>query len=518
MKSFLQQMSSKIKGALSGLDRVRFRGTIRWLSSLRGMGSYMGTMKILLKDFKKWGKARTAEIEAATRALGIEAKRPVIYLPNSTVRKETLAMDIACDDNVTQGLIAVFKCVEPCWSFKVGPNAETKMLELRYLPSKCSHFYFYWLDPQLGLTHLRLQSWAPFSIHVCINGREWLSRQLTNAGIGFEQRDNCFVDIDDLPRAQELASQQLWTDWSALLDSFLRKCHPAHSTMFASRPLDYYWSAEETEWATDVMFQSPEVLASVYPNLLRHGMTTFGSLDVLRFLGQPPIVNRTTTREVVSSFKTRPEGTRIKHSINRNSIKMYDKQQTVLRVETTINDPRDLKVFRAKEGDPTGKKNWLRLRKGVADLKRRAEISQKSNERYLQALASVSHNVPLGTAVSTICKPTEFKGRRVRALQPLSPEDGLLLDSVVRGEFAVNGFRNRDLRPLLFGDAEVPPTEAKRQAAKITRLLRMLRGHGLIQKVTKTHRYTLTEQGLQTITAIKAAMTANTETLSKLAV
>ncbi|MFO1044584.1 MAG: hypothetical protein U0941_26560 [Planctomycetaceae bacterium] len=181
--------------------------------------------------------------------------------------------------------------------------------------------------------------------------------------------------------------------------------------MFASRPLDYYWSAEETEWATDVMFQSPEVLASVYPNLLRHGMTTFGSLDVLRFLGQPPIVNRTTTREVVSSFKTRPEGTRIKHSINRNSIKMYDKQQTVLRVETTINDPRDLKVFRAKEGDPTGKKNWLRLRKGVADLKRRAEISQKSNERYLQALASVSHNVPLGTAVSTICKPTEFKGR-----------------------------------------------------------------------------------------------------------
>lgn len=288
--------------------------------------------------------------------------------------------------------------------------------------------------------------------------------------------------------------------------------------MFASRPLDYYWSAEETEWATDVMFQSPEVLASVYPNLLRHGMTTFGSLDVLRFLGQPPIVNRTTTREVVSSFKTRPEGTRIKHSINRNSIKMYDKQQTVLRVETTINDPRDLKVFRAKEGDPTGKKNWLRLRKGVADLKRRAEISQKSNERYLQALASVSHNVPLGTAVSTICKPTEFKGRRVRALQPLSPEDGLLLDSVVRGEFAVNGFRNRDLRPLLFGDAEVPPTEAKRQAAKITRLLRMLRGHGLIQKVTKTHRYTLTEQGLQTITAIKAAMTANTETLSKLAV
>ena len=110
MQAFLQRMSSKIKGSLSGLDRVRFRGTIRWLSSLRGMGAYLGTMKILLKDFTDWGKARTAEIEAATKALANEAKRPMIYLPSSSVRKETLAMDIASADNITEGLIAVFKC------------------------------------------------------------------------------------------------------------------------------------------------------------------------------------------------------------------------------------------------------------------------------------------------------------------------------------------------------------------------------------------------------------------------
>jgi hypothetical protein len=518
MQSFLRRMGSKIKGTLSGFDRVRFRGTIRWLSSLRGMGAYLGTIRILLKDFTDWGKARTAEIDAATTLLANEAKRPLIYLPSSTERKETLAMDIVRADKLTEGLIAVFKCVEPCWSFKVGPNADTKKLELRYLPLKCSHLYFYWLDAHLGLTHLRLQMWAPFSVHVCVNGREWLARRLMHAGIGFDQRDNCFVDIDDLPQAQEFAFAQLRTRWSALLDGLITHWHPAHRTMFANRPLDYYWSAEETEWATDVLFQSSQALASVYPNLLRHGMTTFHSSDVLRFLGQPPIVNRTTTREVVSSFKTRPEGTRIKHSINRNSIKMYDKQQTVLRVETTINDPRDLKVFRTKEGNPDGKKSWLRLRKGVADLKRRAEVSQKSNERYLQALAAVDHGQPLGTIVSEICKPTEFKGRRVRALQPLSSEDGLLLATVIRGEFALNGFRNRDLRPLLFGDAEGPPAEVKRQAAKITRLLRMLRGHGLIQKVPKTHRYTLTEHGRRTITAIQVAMNANTQKLSQMAV
>jgi hypothetical protein len=360
--------------------------------------------------------------------------------------------------------------------------------------------------------------WAPFSIHVCINGREWLSRTLQREGIGFQQRDNCFVDIDDLTRAQELACLQLQTNWSEMLDGLVSRFHPAHQTMFATRPLDYYWSAEETEWATDVMFKSPKALASVYPNLLRHGITTFGSSDVLRFLGQPPAVNCTTTREILTSFVRRPEGTRVKHSNNSNSIKMYDKQEMVLRVETTINDPRDLKVFRSKEGNPDGKKSWLRLRKGVADLHRRAEVSQKSNERYLEALASVEHDQPLGATVQPICEPTEFKGRRVRALQPLSPDDSLLLETVSRAEFAINGFRNRDLRPLLFDDVETPPTEAKRQSSKITRLLRMLRGHGLIQKVPKTHRYILTKTGRATITAIQTAKQTSTQKLSKLAV
>ena len=517
MQSFLQRMGSKIKGTLSGFDRVRFRGTIRWLSSLRGMGAYLGTMRILLKDFTDWGKARTSEIEVATKELAKEADCPVVYLSSSQLRKETLALEIARDNKVTEGLIAVFKCVEPCWSFKVGPNPETKKLELRYLPSKCSHLYFYQLDPQLGLTHLRLQMWAPFSIHVCINGREWLAKTLQREEIGFQQRDNCFVDIDDLSRAQELASLQLRTNWSKVLDNMVSRLHPAHKTMFARRPLDYYWSAEETEWATDVMFQSPEQLAGIYPNLLRHAMTTFGSSDVLRFLGQPPAVNHTTTREILTSFAKRPEGTRVKHSNNRNSIKMYDKQEMVLRVETTINDPRDLKVFRTREGDPKGKKSWLRLRKGVADLKRRADVSQKSNERYLETLAAVHHDEPLGPTVLPICEPTEFKGRRVRALQPLSCEDGLLLETVNRAEFAINGFRNRDLRPRLFNDLDTTPADVKRQTAKITRLLRLLRGHGLIQKVSKTHRYTLTEKGRLTITAIQAAKQASTEQLSKLA-
>ena len=518
MHTFLQRLQSEIKGTLSGFDRVRFRGTIRWLSSLQGLGSYLGTMRVLLKDFKGWAMERTEQIAQATERLAEAAGRPVVYLDSSRERKETRALDIARADGVTEGLIAVLKCVEPCRTFSVGGNRSLQKLELQYKSGKCSHLYFYVLDPQRGLMHLRLQMWVPFSIHVCLNGRDWLARQLTQAHIGFDQRDNCFVDVDDLAQAQTLLSQQLQTNWSGLLDGLVERLHPAHRTMFTAPPLDYYWSAEETEWATDVLFRSPAALARVYPNLLRHATTTFGSRDVLRFLGQAPVVHRNTTREIISSTLTRPEGTRVKHAINRNSIKIYDKQQSVLRVETTINNPRDMKVYRPKEGDATGPKSWQRLRKGVADLHRRAEISQKSNERYLETLAAVEHDQPLGETVRPICQPTQWQGRRVRGLQPLGPDDSRLLAAVIRGEFALNGFRNRDLRPLLFGDGEVPADEARRQSAKITRLLRLLRGHGLIQKVPKTHRYTLTESGRQTITALQIAKQTSTQKLAKLAV
>jgi hypothetical protein len=492
---------------------------------------------VLLKNFKEWAMERTGQIAEATERLAEAAGRPVVYLESSRERKEERALEIARADGVTEGLLAVLKCVEPCQTFTVGGNRAEQKLELRLQSGKCSHLYFYVLDPQFGLMHLRLQMWVPFSIHVCLNGRDWLARQLTRAAIGFDQRDNCFVDVDDLARAQALLSGQLQTNWSGLLDGLVTRWHPAHRTLFTAPPLDYYWSAEETEWATDVLFRSPAALARVYPNLLRHATTTFGSRDVLRFLGQAPVVHRNTTREIISSTLTRPEGTRVKHAINSNSIKMYDKQQSVLRVETTINNPRDMKVYRTKEGDDTGakgtaakktdakktaakktgKKEWLRLRKGVADLHRRAELSQKSNERYLETLAAVEHDEPLGDTVRPICQPTKWNGRRVRALQPLSPADNQLLAAVIRGEFALNGFRNRDLRPLLFGDAEVPAAEARRQAAKITRLLRLLRGHGLIQKVPKTHRYTLTATGRQTITALQIAQQTSTQQLAKLA-
>jgi hypothetical protein len=137
-------------------------------------------------------------------------------------------------------------------------------------------------------------------------------------------------------------------------------------------------------------------------------------------------------------------------------------------------------------------------------------VCQAANERYLESLAAVEESISLGQLAETVCRPARWKGRRVRALHPLSPDDAALFQAVNRGEFNVNGFRNRDLRPLLYPTESPDAPTVRRQAAAITRKLRLLRAHGLIHKVPKTHRYVLSPQGRQVITALLAARAADT--------
>jgi hypothetical protein len=267
------------------------------------------------------------------------------------------------------------------------------------------------------------------------------------------------------------------------------------------------------------MFGQGADLGALYPSLIRHGMESFGSRDVLRFLGHKvPAesgahpVNPRFKGEVTSDVKHRPEGVRIKHRVNHNSVKMYNKQESVLRVETTLNQMRDLKAPR----QVNGKVVWQRMRKGVADIARRAEVSEASNRRYLEALGSVATPLSLKALSEELSRPATWNGQRVRGLNLLGEADGMLLGVVGRGEFLINGFRNRDIQASLFGEqaGEKPDAAARRRrSGQMTRKLRMLRAHGLIAKVSHTHRYVVTDKGRRVITALIAARNADIEKL-----
>jgi hypothetical protein len=244
----------------------------------------------------------------------------------------------------------------------------------------------------------------------------------------------------------------------------------------------------------------------------------------MRYLGKRISLSGDVPRgfsgEVVSDLKHRQEGVRIKHSVNGNSLKLYDKAFTVvgsvLRAEATVHNGDDFRVYRPKEGDPHGEMAWRQMRRGIADLHRRAEVSRKAAERYLDAFASVDEETTLEELIRRLGQPRQWRGGRVRALRPFA-DDRALLEAVSRGEFALNGFRNRDLQGIFFPHAAKSPEEARRRSAWVSRKLRLLRAHGLITKINGTHRYQLTASGRKAATAVLTALRSTIRQLTPVA-
>lgn len=447
-ESFLAQFGEHVIGFLSGFDRLRFRATLRPLFQPGGLEIYLSSCRVLIKDFSSFAQQLTDRIKQGAYELFRKAGRPVQYLSNSETSKEALAQQLAKNNGLRQGALVLFACVEPCLSFHLRGDRQAKRIRLVLEHSKCTHLYHYYQHPEFGLMHVRVQTWFPFTVDICLNGRQWLAHQMDQAGIA-------------------------------------------------------------------------QSLQRLYPHFLLHGIRSFQSPDVLRFLGKK--LNASTGKvpanfkgQVTSSLKERAEGVRLRHTVNGNSLKMYDKYGNVLRLETTVIHPEEFKVYRPKEGASEGPKAWRKLRRGVADLHRRAQVSQAANDRYLVALGSVTGSNSLHQEAASVCQPVLYHTRRYRALNPLCEQDYALLQAVSQGQFTLSGLRNSDLRAELYKPAKHPLLR-RRHAAAITRKLTLLRAHGLLRKIPHSHRYQLTPKGRRIITALLAACHADVEQLTKLA-
>jgi hypothetical protein len=498
MERFLERHQRRVSGVLTGFDRILFRGTLRSISYLDGLQGFLKYHGILYKDFGRVAQDLSQSLKG--RAMGIVERsgRPYIYLESASQSKELIAQDIARRDRVTGGLICVLGCVEPCQSFSIRKDAETKTLKLVPAKRKCLHYYFYYLDREFGLMHVRLETWLPFSIQVYVNGREYLARRLKKAGIGCEKRDNCFTRIDDVRRAQEMLDDLVRRKWERFLNVLARRVNPLLDADSGWELRGYYWTIRQSEVATDVMFRDAAALEAIYPRLVRHAIEEFRCKDVLRFLGRR--LTSAKTEEVTSELRELAEGVRIKHRVGENSIKMYDKQKSVLRIETTINNPRPFRAAREMIRDGRPCLEWLPMRKGLADLARRVEISRAANQRYLEALAVVGEPAPTREVLDPLSKRVQKEGRPYRALRPIAPEDNDLFAAVMRGEHLLDGFRNRDIRAAIAPGVRPRSARGRAVAGRVTRYLRLLRAHGLIRKVPRTQRYRITPKGHHVMT------------------
>jgi hypothetical protein len=506
MDSFIQRHEQDVIGVLNGFDRMRFRGTLRSVCYSEGLDRYLGAVGVPYKDFGVFAQSLSERLKDQAREVARKAGRPFEYLTRSSQEKEKVAQAIATRDGVTEGLVCVLSCVEPCQSFSIRRNGQGGF-GFRSEERKCMHLYFYYLDREFGLMHVRLATWLPFGLHVCLNGREYLARRMNRAGIRYEQRDNCFTWIEDLPRAQQMLEDLEKRKWERFLTMLAARVNPLLGSRGQLELRSYYWSLSESEYATDVMFRDAPTLARVYPALTEHAIQRFGCQDVLRFLGR-----RTNARfngEVCGSYLERAEGVRVKHWLDDNSIKMYDKQGSVLRVETTINNARQFRVRRMTVWNGVRRMRWIPMRHAVADLARRVEISRAANERYLEALAVVGVPCPAHEVLDAVSRPVTKEQRPYRALRPVSPEEAAVFEVVLQGRFHLKGFTNRHVRNLLAPRPISDPQERRRASARITRLLRLLRAHRLIGKVSGTRYYRVTLRGQRIMSAALKLRDAN---------
>ena len=493
MQRFVDQHQARINGTISCFDRILFKGHLP-LGWPEAMEQFITRQGLLIKDFGGFVARHSEQIKTHARALAERTRRPYVHL-SGPIRKEDHARKIAERDRITDGLVCILAAVEACQSFKLAyGHRRPKLVSAR---RKCLCLYFYFLDREFGFLHVRITSWFPFTVQVCLNGHDWLARKMDAHQIAYRQRDNAFLWIADPRRAQRFADRFAGRKWPRILAAFARRVNPLMKTLL--KGMDYYWVTEQAEFATDVMFHSPTALAGLYENLLRHATHCFSAEDVLTFLGRK--LNGNFAGEVGNDYKKRLPGARVRHRMKNNGIKMYDKHGSVLRIETVINRPYEFKVWR--RGIRRGKRvqGWYPMAKRVTNLRRYAEVSRAANRRYLDALAVVEDLTPARAQVRRLARPVRRKGRAYRGFNPAADADVQLFAAVLRGEHAINGFRNQDIRRQLFRPAR-DATERTRQSARTSRLLKRLHIHGLIAKIPRSRRWRVTQQGQSLMTTM----------------
>lgn len=495
MNTILEQFKDKINGTFAFFDRMIIKGHIRQFFSASGKGFFLSEQNVLLKDFSAYANQVTSDIVAYVEKMAEETHRPLRYLTSAKIPKEQTAMEMLKDNPVEEGLVCILSVVEYCQTLQPIKNRDGR-LELRNVDRKCKYYYLYYLDSHFGFMHVKLQTWFPFLIQVYINGREMMKHVFDENGITYKMYDNSFYEISDIAKAQELADKFDSKSLCRQLDLFAHKVNPYLDTIEKTFRQGYYWCVDQCEFATDVMFKSREALEDIYPSLVGHAFYDFKCTDVFSFLGRK--LDPKFQGETVSDYRKRPIGWRIKFKMKSNSIKMYDKF-SCLRVEMTINDPREFKVYKdVHHQDGTVSKRWVPMGKSISNLYRYAEVSKAANRRFLDSLQDI---VPAGSIereINEVCGKKTVRGKTVTGYNVWSKETIQLFEAISDGKYLIRGFTNKDIRIILY-----PKIHAEKKVrGKMSRTLSKLRAHGLIRKIPHSRKYLVTDKGRRIMGAL----------------
>ena len=470
--ALVERYDERIAGVLSCYDRVVIIGTLPTVCYAAGMTRFLYAREVRVFDYPQFAATLRERVRERAASLAAEAGITIEHIAKSHVRKEAVVAKVLETRGEHPGLVHVISAMEACDAYQPWHDKQTHKTYVRPDSGKCLHYYFYFLDAELGLIYLRVPTWAPFRLQLYCNGHSWLARRLAAAGVGFTAADNAFVRIDDWQRAQELADGFSPDRLHRVLDRYAALCCPVLDVFGQS----YHWSLMQVEYATDLVFRSAATLGPLYEQLTRESVLSVKAEKIASFLGRQ--ITAQLAQELGTQFSTRIEGTCIKHRFGSASIKMYDKFGCVLRIETTTNDVSFFKHHRKvehRQGPAT--RALAPVKKTIYSLKDLREILFGCNRRYLAHLAALDDFSAGVRALDRLTKPRSVDGKSVKGINFFDPIDKALLHAMQNPRVNIAGIRRADLLALL---DQLSPDRLSRQ-------LRRLRDIGLIKRVTGTY-------------------------------
>lgn len=485
-EGLVERHDERIAGVLSSYDRIVITGTLPSVCHARGMTAFLYANAVRIFDYPQFAARLRDQVRENAAKLADAAGVAIEHISKSHIRKEDIVAKVIARRGGHPGLAHVLSAMEACSACKPWHDKKTHKTFVRPDGGKCLHYYFYFIDAELGLIYVRVPTWAPFRLQIYCNGHSWLARKLTAEGIGFIAKDNAFIRIDDWERAQALADSFSPERLHRILDRYAALCCPVLDVFKQS----YHWSLMQVEYSTDLVFRSKTTLAPLYEQLTRHSVLTVKAETIATFLGRK--ISPALAQEIGNQFSTRIQGTCIKHRFGKSSLKMYDKLGIILRIETTTNDVSSFKHYRKVEHRKTpASTGFAPMKKNIYSLKDLAGILFACNRRYLAhlwALDDFSAGVRL---LGRITRPRKIDGKTVKGIDFFNPREQTLLRALQNPKFNIAGIRRADLAPLL----------EKISPAALSRQIRRLRHLGLIKRVASTYRYYLTRTGRAVIAA-----------------
>jgi len=489
MKLLTEQYADKIKGVISCYDRVVIQGTLPGFNYADGMTAFLKSKNIRIFDYPEFAKPLREQVRINAEKIAEKNKIEIQFVRKHNIRKESIIKDVLKNRGDHPGLVHILSAMEACQAYKPWHDKKSGRTYLRYTDGKCLHYYFYFIDKALGLCYLRVPTWCPFRLQFYFNGHSLLASKLVQKSIDFKLLDNAFVDIDNFDQAQTLANNLKVAALHKQLDAYARQFCP----IIKDLDLSYHWTIMQAEYATDIVFKHQRHLQMIYENLIRTAVHTVKPENIATFLGRK--LHGNYSDDMGNNYNIRLQGSRIKHHMGQASIKMYDKFQQVLRIETTVNNVTFFKHYRevVKRDGTTERKN-AQMKKNIYSLYDLQKLLREANHRYLEFISSIDDNSTGAKNLHKISKSVVENGRPYKGFNLFNDDDLFIMRTIARGEFNISGFQSKNLKEKL----------SSKTTAQITRILKRLRTHGMIKKIGNTYKYYLTKLGRSVIaTALK---------------